>query len=431
MDNFAAHLEKIPLAKMPATCRDAIRVTRALGLKWLWIDAFCIIQGSYADWHKEAAEMATVYGNAFVTIIPLQSLSSHDGFLDQLNKVEGSKIPFKSSINPSVEGHYTICAVPKYSRQRDSTLQNELYTSKWSTRGWTYQENIMSSRKLYFGEADVYFRCSSQGTLDGEFWPPSEQRQTATATNRIQDDWYERLGNFSTRNLTIITDIFPAISAIAKMHCNGVEEDYQCGLWRSDIHRGVLWQSGKKELSREEHIKKLTSQDDYIAPSWSWAAVYAMGNSVSYTQVGATSPIWEVLETKSNLEDASNPFGAVLSGYILALGIWCALSSFTIRYTVMGYELWEGTKWLGDCFVDWETNEHTELSASKVPAIYTEHLVILSVAYNIRHRTPHGILLVPSTENETWYRVGLFRGSAYADFSEVFRNPQERVFKIV
>jgi hypothetical protein len=47
---------------------EAIRVTRTLGHRFLWIDSLCIIQDSTSDWEYEAARMAIVYGNAACNI---------------------------------------------------------------------------------------------------------------------------------------------------------------------------------------------------------------------------------------------------------------------------------------------------------------------------------------------------------------------------
>lgn len=451
MGNLAAHLKKIPLSNMPATCQDAILVTRALGLKWLWIDAFCIIQGNNADWHKEAAEMAGVYGNAFVTIIPLRSLSSHDGFLDQLRTPAVARIPFKSSIDPSVEGYYTLRTSPD-GWDAHNTLERELCSSKWQSRGWTYQEAIMSQRKLYFGETDIYFRCVSERTttcqlstsipfrLDGESLPLLEQRETTTSADRMKKSWYESVEHFCTRDLTFKTDAFPAISAIAKMHCNSVQEDYQCGLWRSDLHNGVLWQTTWVVSSPEEHMKKLTSQTNYVAPSWSWASMFAMGYSVRFNY-SDKSPLWEILQTEALLVDASNPLGPVLSGNILVRGRWCALSS--LRPDDRG-KVWKGDKNFGKCFFDWKEGVNIWLSGYRpqiLPASYTERMVILSVAEYIGEPPGGiiGILLIPSVGNETWYRVGLFEvrffGGEHSankeEVDEMFRTSEERVFKIV
>jgi hypothetical protein len=46
---------------------DAILVTKAMGVRYLWIDSLCIIQDK-EDWTIHAPQMATVYGNAYLTI---------------------------------------------------------------------------------------------------------------------------------------------------------------------------------------------------------------------------------------------------------------------------------------------------------------------------------------------------------------------------
>lgn len=40
---------------LPATLRDAVIATRALGFQYLWIDSLCIIQDDKDDWQREAA----------------------------------------------------------------------------------------------------------------------------------------------------------------------------------------------------------------------------------------------------------------------------------------------------------------------------------------------------------------------------------------
>ncbi|KAH8763043.1 hypothetical protein F5883DRAFT_646219 [Diaporthe sp. PMI_573] len=44
--NLHAHCHEIPLESLPKTFRDAVLVTRELGLRFLWIDSLCIIQDS-------------------------------------------------------------------------------------------------------------------------------------------------------------------------------------------------------------------------------------------------------------------------------------------------------------------------------------------------------------------------------------------------
>jgi hypothetical protein len=58
------------LSSLPATVRDAVIICRHLEIKFLWVDALCIIQDSpnAEDWTRESAAMDQIYGNAFFTL---------------------------------------------------------------------------------------------------------------------------------------------------------------------------------------------------------------------------------------------------------------------------------------------------------------------------------------------------------------------------
>lgn len=44
----------IPLCSLPTTLREAVYITRRFNIRYLWIDALCIIQGSEEDWVKRS-----------------------------------------------------------------------------------------------------------------------------------------------------------------------------------------------------------------------------------------------------------------------------------------------------------------------------------------------------------------------------------------
>ena len=56
-DNIEQHYIQIAFESLPKTFREAVEVVRALGIRYLWIDSLCIIQGDAADWAHEAALM--------------------------------------------------------------------------------------------------------------------------------------------------------------------------------------------------------------------------------------------------------------------------------------------------------------------------------------------------------------------------------------
>jgi hypothetical protein len=58
----------IPQEELPAIFKEAIRITRHSGFKYLWIDSVCIVQDSPLDWEREASRMSIVYSKATCTI---------------------------------------------------------------------------------------------------------------------------------------------------------------------------------------------------------------------------------------------------------------------------------------------------------------------------------------------------------------------------
>jgi hypothetical protein len=64
------HIREIAFSGLPRTIQDLISITRRLGVQFLWVDALCIVQDSISgeDWIHESSKMATIYGNAYLTI---------------------------------------------------------------------------------------------------------------------------------------------------------------------------------------------------------------------------------------------------------------------------------------------------------------------------------------------------------------------------
>jgi hypothetical protein len=53
---------------MPRAFQDAIDITRQLGIRYLWIDSLCIIQGFEGDWEEQSSIMGDIYAHSFCTL---------------------------------------------------------------------------------------------------------------------------------------------------------------------------------------------------------------------------------------------------------------------------------------------------------------------------------------------------------------------------
>jgi Heterokaryon incompatibility protein (HET) len=70
------HRRHINFNDLSKTIRDAVYLTRNLGIQYLWVDSLCIIQDDERDWLEEAGKMAYVYERAYCTIA---ATSASDG----------------------------------------------------------------------------------------------------------------------------------------------------------------------------------------------------------------------------------------------------------------------------------------------------------------------------------------------------------------
>ncbi|CZR53603.1 uncharacterized protein PAC_03483 [Phialocephala subalpina] len=128
-------LEGFVLSEVPATLRESIQVSRDLGIRYLWIDALCILQGSpgdaeaQEDWQRESVCMNKVYGNAYLTIVAAGSSDCSGGL---------------------IHGRPTCTDRGERVAFRDEPI---------SRRAWAHQEWLLSGRLLVFTTIGMHFVC--------------------------------------------------------------------------------------------------------------------------------------------------------------------------------------------------------------------------------------------------------------------------------
>lgn len=89
-----AFTRRLPTSTLPKTIQDAIKVTQKLGLRYLWVDAFCIVQDSPKDLAKEIDAMGTTYNQATITIAAIGAASVEDGFLQWFSAKGSGSLAF-------------------------------------------------------------------------------------------------------------------------------------------------------------------------------------------------------------------------------------------------------------------------------------------------------------------------------------------------
>ena len=84
MDTMDRLKNGIPLDSLDHTIRDAILVTRALEIPYIWIDAMYIVQDPEGDeWDEQAPRMNEIYRGSMATLVAASPSTAKDGFLKE------------------------------------------------------------------------------------------------------------------------------------------------------------------------------------------------------------------------------------------------------------------------------------------------------------------------------------------------------------
>lgn len=134
------------LEDWPKTVLDAIELTRQLGLTYLWVDRLCIDRSDPAKTHYLISRMKNIYQDAEFTIVAAAGSGASHGL-------------------PGV-GSTLRTPQPKYYLDSGSLLlsilrdpRRDILESQYWTRGWTYQEGVLSNRHIVFTEFQAYWEC--------------------------------------------------------------------------------------------------------------------------------------------------------------------------------------------------------------------------------------------------------------------------------
>ena len=313
------------LAELPPTFQDAIMVTKALGINFLWIDALCIIQDSLEDWQHESTTMSQVYSNSMCNI---SALDAHDSTGGLFFERETSNVPYCS---------FTACR--KFKGKR---VYEVAYHDFWSDsvnhapltrRAWVLQERLLSPRVLLFGKRQLLWECNQLRAC--EFYPKGmyifDHTDTITdmflkgsvmtilhgvpdnalTSSQMHGAWNDIVQVYTKCSLTMSKDKLVAISGIVKCLQPSFKIDYLAGLWRDDLLEQLLWHVEFHDEERRYLAGE--KRTEYRAPSWSWASVDApIGRPVIHSEIFHMATIIEAHVTPVT-EDAT---GQIADGYI-------------------------------------------------------------------------------------------------------------------
>jgi hypothetical protein len=331
--NIKDFCQALPYDQLPLNFKDAINITRRLGIRYIWIDSLCIMQDSSDDWTIESTKMAAVYENAAATIAALCSPGSSHGIL-RTAKQQSNSANAACIVGPGG----SALTFQTYMKDEDEDLRDLFDNAPLTSRGWCFQESVLSRRVLYYGNKQVYWECgegfqAANGVPGPNLFPKSGAGVNTLAEFLLQDfstsqipfqgemrrkllwNYYATVSSYSRRKLTFSTDKLPAFSGLAQRLQPLIGYDYLAGLWAGDIRQGLLWGAYEKGQSLE-YVQP------YRAPSWSWASRNGPIYFRRELNDKASDPNdVEILKAEAEPKDKRAPFAEVTQGHLLLRGL--------------------------------------------------------------------------------------------------------------
>ncbi|KAJ3538739.1 hypothetical protein NM208_g5774 [Fusarium decemcellulare] len=267
-DNVSSRQGGIPVNTLPGTFRDAVKITRQLGVRYLWIDSICIIQkGDLCDFETEAKHMETVFHLAYAVIAASRVTGTSDGFL--------SRRPERKFVTvPTSSGHSVFVC------ENIDNFQHEIVEGEMNKRGWVLQERALARRTIYFGGIQTYWECgegvrcetltkmrnNKEGFLGDPNFPTVAINSTKGGRIRLVESLYKQ---YSTLEFKRDYDRPLAIAGLEQRLIRAFDTKGGYGVFERYLGRTVLWKRGSRTA-----LKKIDfpPNQDFKVPSWSWMA---------------------------------------------------------------------------------------------------------------------------------------------------------------
>lgn len=237
---------------LSTTVIDAMSVVAGLGERYLWVDTLCIVQDDMAKKQSAIDSMAAIYSSAVCTIVAVSAVDANSGL-------------------PGVRPHTRI--LTKHVEQTGIWIcgVNDDQSTYYS-RGWTYQEALLSRRCLLFGGQRAEFRCSHStrredrlDALPSEVWG---ERSVSVPTKPSFDHFGDMVSTYSERRLSYRSDRLNAFAGVLQELEEKWAWSFCHGIPATHIHAALLWVSLKSCMDDDPEPHPITPSP---FPSWSWA----------------------------------------------------------------------------------------------------------------------------------------------------------------
>ncbi|KAI5464982.1 heterokaryon incompatibility protein-domain-containing protein [Mariannaea sp. PMI_226] len=277
---------------LPDTFKDAVAVTRQLGVRYLWIDSLCIIQGDDGDFKYEAEFMESVFSFAYCVIAASRATGTSDGFLKQRPDRKFVQFPMPSGGG----GDLYFC-------EAIDDFQGDVIDGALNKRGWVLQERALARRTIYFTDKQTYWECgdgircetltkmqnNKAAFLGDPAFPKVAIKSSKGGRIRLYESLYRQ---YSSLEFTKASDRPIAIAGLEQRLIRAFGEHGGFGIFDRYFGRSLLWhRDGDAPMKA---IEFATQQ--YRVPTWSWMAYQGR---ITFMDVKFDTVQWEETQIRS------------------------------------------------------------------------------------------------------------------------------------
>ncbi|KAK4580535.1 hypothetical protein LTR86_000738 [Recurvomyces mirabilis] len=244
--------------KLPRVVKDSAELCKKLGRRFLWVDRLCIVQDDVFRKGIQIQAMDRVYRAAVLTIVAAADSSPGIGLPGVTNERR-----------TSIWSHPTLGGE---ARMVDKDFRRIISTSTWNTRGWTFQERMLSMRCLYVADDAFYFTCHRAAYQEslGQILRFSSEEEAifdskdldSVATIDNAAGCLECCEHYSQPNLKSDTDVLDAFQGVSNVLSQRLDSRFLWGVPERYLVSAMLW-TPKGDLTR-----RLSRPD---GPTWSCA----------------------------------------------------------------------------------------------------------------------------------------------------------------
>ncbi|KAF2431536.1 HET-domain-containing protein [Tothia fuscella] len=242
--------------RIPRTIEDAMKVTLQLGFQYLWVDRYCIPQGSI-DFHNQIKQMDRIYMAAQVTLFAASGEGPDAG-------LPGVSTALRSAYHTTTISNTMLASLPWNPRQA-------IERSKWASRAWTFQEAVFARRRLFFVDEQVIFECAEMQCLESMHPPMVPNLELPIceypACGISPEPWSiaSMIEKYNWRVLTYETDILNAFSGVLQAY--KVAEHPVFNFWGVPILPPVA----KSETGEVVPIERTSLDGFVLGLCWTWS----------------------------------------------------------------------------------------------------------------------------------------------------------------